>query len=929
MQTLQNVKYSLRWFLRKPTSALLFCLASACDPGTEPVAPARLDISPDSLSFEALAVTAGLTATVFAQDGKVITDASVSWQSSGPPVATVDRTGLVTAADNGSAYIVAVAGDARDSARVTVRQRSVSLRISPAGSLRLEALGDTVRLTAEVLDPNGRPITGAPVDWVAADTAILAVDREGLVTAVGNGTTTVHATSGSLADSLPAEVEQVPARVRISPADDPLSFASLGDTVRLSAEVLDSNGHPVAGVPVTWSISDTSVAAIDRDGLVTARGNGSATVSASTEGVTGTTRVEVDQVPVIIEVHSPSDLLAIGDSVQVTARGFDAGGSLIEDAAFTWTASDTTVATVDSDGWVHALAEGSVEITATLKGLSASVALTAATPDRTALLYLFRSANGSLWIRSTNWGTDAPLAEWHGVKVDARGRVDSLALSRNNLAGGIPPEIGKLTELKHLHLEENLLTGELPPEIGRLESLQWLGLFGNYLEGPIPPEIGELTQLRILDLAYNSFTGSLPAEVTGLPHLWYLGAFFNELTGEIPPEIGDFPSLRFLDLGYNRLTGPIPPEIGDLEKLESLLLLGIDTNPEGGNRLTGAIPPEIGNLANLRVLNLGANRLEGPIPPEIGKLAELDSLGLYSNLLTDIPPDLGKLSGLQYLSLYGNRIGGPIPVAIGELENLHTLLLGRGYTSGNNTLTGTIPGELGNLARLERLDLGGNGLTGAIPRDFGRLTRLEFLELGANALTGGIPAELGNLTRLTRLAVCPNDLSGPIPAELGKMRALYYLFLCSNNLSGPLPSEIGNLADLRHIHLGANSLTGELPGSMLSLKRLLVFFWPRNDGLCAPRTEEFEEWLESIPSSSDIYCEEEAMYVNRAEGGAANLGGCSVTVAAALSANGRGLRDRRVETGVPASRWRARAGAVGEAEPRGPLAVPCGEGGRR
>ena len=906
-------------------SVLLLCLASACDPGTGPAVPARLDVSPDSLNFEALAVTAGLAATVFDRGGKVIADAAVAWQSSGPPVATVDPAGLVTAAGNGSAYVVAIAGDARDSARVAVRQRPVSLRISPARPLRIEALGDTVRLSADVLDPNGRPITGAAVDWAAADTTILTVDRQGLVTAAGNGTTTIRATSGSLADSLSAEVEQVPAQVRISPADDPLRFESLGDTVRLSAQVLDSNGHPVAGVSVTWSISDTTVATVDRDGLVTARGNGTATASASAQTVTGTARVEVDQVPVVMEVLSARDLLATGDSIQVTAEAFDAGGSRIEDAGFVWTSSDTTVATVDQDGWVHALEEGSVRITATLKGLSASATLAVATPDRTALLYLFRSANGKLWTRSGNWGTDAPLAAWYGVHLDARGRVDSLALSLNNLAGSIPPEIGKLTGLRHLHLEANLLTGELPPEIGRLENLQWLGLFGNYLDGRLPAEIGDLDQLRILDLSFNSFTGSIPTEITRLPHLWYVGLFFNELSGGIPPEIGDFPSLRFLDLGYNRLTGPIPPEIGDLEKLEGLLLHGIDTNPEEGNRLTGTIPPEIGNLSNLRVLNLGANLIEGPIPPELGKLANLDSLGLYSNLLTSLPPELGELADLQYLSLYGNRLTGSIPVEIGELANLHTLLLGRGFTSGSNTLSGSIPAELAALARLERLDLGGNRLTGPIPREFGRLGRLEFLELGSNGLTGAIPAEMGNLTRLTRLAVCPNELSGAIPREIGRMRALYYLFLCSNSLSGPLPSEIGNLGNLRHIHVGANRLTGELPASMLSLKRLLQFHWPRNDGLCAPGTEEFEEWLESIPSSSDIYCESESMYVNPTDTGAADPGGCLVTVATTRSATGRSLRDREGDIEGMAARLGARAGAAVGMGPPATLAVSCGD----
>ena len=933
--------------------ALVTGLLTACeDPGTEPLVPTTLLVSPELLSFEALGTTAGLTASVHDQHGRVMTKVAVSWQSSGPGVATVDQSGVVTATGNGTAHITATAGEAGDSVGVTVEQRPVSLAISPR-PVRFVALGDTTRLTAEVLDPNGRRIAGAAVTWTVADTTILTVDDEGLATAAGNGTTTIGATSGGLADSVTAEVEQEPAQVRISPADDTLGFETLGDTVRLSAEVLDANGHPITGAPVDWSISDTSVATIDQGGLVTARGNGAATVFAHTRGATGSIRVEVDQVPVSIEVVAPTDLLAIGDSIRMTARAFDAGGSPIEDADFTWASSDTTVASVSPEGWVRAHADGSVDIKATLKGLSASVPLVTGTQDKIALLSLFRSANGKSWSRSNNWGTDAPLDEWYGIEVDDQGRVHSLSLPLNNLAGTIPPEIGRLTELREvflyvnrlegalppeigqltklqeLHLEVNLLEGALPPEIGRLDSLQWLGLYGNELSGPIPAEVGRLAELQILDLSFNSFTGSIPPALTRLSNLSYLGLYSNELSGEIPPRIGDLAKLRLLNLGHNRLTGPIPPEIGNLRNLESLLLFGIDTNPEEGNRLTGTIPPEIGNLANLNVLNLGANRLEGPIPPELGKLTELDSLALYSNLLTEIPPELGQLTGLQYISLYGNRLTGEIPVEIGDLTKLHTLLLGRGYTSGNNRLTGRIPSELGDLVRLEWLDLGGNDLTGEIPARFGRLTKLEFLELGSNGLSGRIPPELGKLTRLTRLAVCPNELSGPIPGELGDLRELYYLFVCSNNLAGPLPREIGNLTNLRFLRLGDNQLTGEIPGTMLAMTHLLEFLWQRNDGLCAPRTEEFEEWLDSIPTSSDIYCESASPAPGPGESGVAGPGGCSVTVDVPPPALGLGGRWLDGGMGVLAARLGARRGGQAPTGPPGTFAVSCEERSRR
>lgn len=914
---------------RRPTilPALLLGFSAACgDPATPPPpVPTTLAVSPESLGFDAIGATAIFTATVYDQKGRVMTGVPVSWHSSGPPVAAVTQSGLVTAAGNGSVYVAAMAGDAKDSARVIVEQRPTSLWIRPGHPLRMAALADTVRLTVEVLDPNGRVIAGAEVTWSADHPSVATVTQDGLVTAVANGSTTIEASSGDLRDFVAVSVRQVPAVIRLSPPDDTLRFESLGDTIRLSAEVLDANGHEVEGVQVAWGTTELKVATVDRDGLVTARGNGISTISASTHTVTVSTLADVDQVPVILDVFSAKDLLAIGDSVRMTALAVDAGGSPIVDADFTWTSSDTSIATVNRQGWVYGVTEGEVEITAALKGLSASATLVTASPDEIALLAFFRETNGSAWNERGKWATDAPLAEWHGVEVDGAARVVSLTLPDNNLTGSIPPEIGTLGTLKQLRLEGNLLEGRLPPEIGKLRSLEWLGLFDNSLSGPLPTEIGMMENLQVLDLAQNRFTGSIPTALAELPELWFLGLFFNELTGSIPDEIGDFRSLRVLDLCYNRLTGSIPPEIGQLKLLETLSLCGNDQNLETRNRLTGKIPPEIGKLTNLRRLDLGANRLTGPIPPEIGKLERLETLRLYSNLLTGIPDEIGQLENLQSVFLYGNRLTGSIPPELGNLVDLDSLLLGPGWSSGDNTLTGVIPPELGNLSGLLKLDLGHNDLTGGIPSELGKLTRLVFLQLDYNRLTGRIPAELGKLTSLEWLVACSNKLSGPIPSELGKLRSLQRMYLCSNKLDGPLPEEIGDLDELVHLYLGANRLSGEFPESMLSLKRLTELFWRGNFGLCVPKTEEFEDWLDGIPKSSRIYCETDDMDSGRERPDPATPGNCSLTVVAAESATGRGQRTPVVGNADMERALREPARALPPGPP-GTWSVPCARG---
>ena len=60
-------------------------------------------------------------------------------------------------------------------------------------------------------------------------------------------------------------------------------------------------------------------------------------------------------------------------------------------------------------------------------------------------------------------------------------------------------------------------------------------------------------------------------------------------------------------------------------------------------------------------------------------------------------------------------------------------------------------------------------------------------------MSGPIPAWLGDLTRLEYLNVADNELSGPIPPQLGNLVSLWILDLSRNELSGPAPDEILDL----------------------------------------------------------------------------------------------------------------------------------------
>ena len=82
-----------------------------------------------------------------------------------------------------------------------------------------------------------------------------------------------------------------PTTLTVSPATAELT--ALGATVQLTAEVRDQNARVMAGATVTWSSNDTSVATVGASGLVTAAGEGTATITASAGRGEGTAEIKV------------------------------------------------------------------------------------------------------------------------------------------------------------------------------------------------------------------------------------------------------------------------------------------------------------------------------------------------------------------------------------------------------------------------------------------------------------------------------------------------------------------------------------------------------------------------------------------------------------------------------------------------------------
>lgn len=85
------------------------------------------------------------------------------------------------------------------------------------------------------------------------------------------------------------------------------------------------------------------------------------------------------------------------------------------------------------------------------------------------------------------------------------------------------------------------------------------------------------------------------------------------------------------------------------------------------------------------------------------------------------------------------------------------------------------------------LEAPSKNLSGRLSPSIGNLTKLEKLQLQNNNIIGPIPAEIGKLAKLRTLVLSSNKLHGTVPNSLGRLRRLQYIDLSYNNLSGPIP----------------------------------------------------------------------------------------------------------------------------------------------
>jgi len=357
------------------TLAALVALASWSCSSTQPdattTAVAGIVVSPSSST---LALNAQLPLQALVQDGSggLVPDASVTWTVENPAIASVSPAGVVTALALGSTQVAASARGKSGIATITVQKTPVASVVVLPNRVNT-GIGSTTKLLATAYDAGQNALPDRAIIWTTSDAAVATVDANGLVTAKAKGTATITASAeGKSGTSEFTVAPGAVSKVLVTPSS--VSMLS-GDKQQFAASAQDASGTVLTGKTVVWTSNDLQVATVS-GGDVTALAGGSATITATVDGVSGTATVTVAKTPVATVSVAPATV-TVGSKARLSATVVDAKGNVVTDRVVTWSMPSNSFASIDPNtGDVTGIAAGSVTATATSEGKSGSATVT-------------------------------------------------------------------------------------------------------------------------------------------------------------------------------------------------------------------------------------------------------------------------------------------------------------------------------------------------------------------------------------------------------------------------------------------------------------------------------------------------------------------------------------------------------------------------
>jgi uncharacterized protein YjdB len=252
----------------------------------------------------------------------------------------------------------------------------ISIVPAPAGF----EVGDSFLLAAVIRGEHGTRLPPQAVSWSTDAPGVLRVDGAGgMATGVAPGTALLTASCKGIKALLRVEVAPPRAdEIVIGPRDDSLH---VGDEIRLEATPRDKRGWPISR-PVTWESAAPGIAAVAPHGAIAGVATGTVRITAVLDDARASIVIPVLPPRVaVLDLTGPPAAVSAGESFVLAATPRDRMNAPLPGRATLWSSSDVSVAVVTGDGWVAALRPGSVVLTATCEGVSASVKVSVAAKE--------------------------------------------------------------------------------------------------------------------------------------------------------------------------------------------------------------------------------------------------------------------------------------------------------------------------------------------------------------------------------------------------------------------------------------------------------------------------------------------------------------------------------------------------------------------
>ena len=326
----------------------------------------KVDIKAESISFSStsykitdLGQTPSFTPKILPEN---TANKNVTWKSSDTSIATVSSSGVIKAVSNGTCKIIATTTDGTNLSAsidviVDIKAKSVALDKT---SLKIASKNSTNKLVATVTPTQANK----KVAWSSSNGNIAKVDSKGRVTPVSNGTckiiaTTTDGTNKTASCDVTVDVKFV---TGISFDFNSYTITKVNQTPVFRPNITPSDAEDKN---VRWSSSNTKVATVSSSGVIKAAGNGTCKITATTTdgtNLSASVDLTVNIPPTTIKLDKSSYTFNDTKNMQLKATILPTQAS---NTKLNWTSDNESVATVDGNGVVTPVKNGTCNITAT------------------------------------------------------------------------------------------------------------------------------------------------------------------------------------------------------------------------------------------------------------------------------------------------------------------------------------------------------------------------------------------------------------------------------------------------------------------------------------------------------------------------------------------------------------------------------------